>query len=756
MNFFQSVSRAIVILGLVFSVQANAQEGTFAVESVSGVPSKAENDFSGVDLQDVINRGFGPQDLVMYQASLDNGSANDYTNGCQHEESQNCYQLTRDEFAPVYNLENQCGTLYANVYATCANAVAQGYGFTPEDVTLWTEASGSLNTAACNSEYGVDCDQITKTEYTTMLGLLANCGAYTSAPQAFAPTDYQSCKDAIAEGYNYSDADVALWDAAHNTAVYDAGCQYEHSAACNTLTRSEFELVKTTVTNCSGYPSYSDCQTATVTNGYSYSVADVALWNDALDNATYGAACQLDHSAACTTLTLVEFTTLKSNYQACSNYSSYTACNTAAGLGYGVGDYALYAEAVGGSKDATCQANYSLNCSDLTITQYNAVEGIAATANTAATSIASAITGGSPITASDLQDVLASTGASADSDVDLTNALHLSFIEDCIGDNASLSNIESCTTSVDGTALNKHVVVEIAGGASGTVDNATLQAAGIDSAVASVAISNDCGPNQDQNCFDVVLASGLTTGTLTTAAFTTALLDYFEDAVDSEPTAVATASGTTGCSNGQTIFAVPNPPTLCSSFANWNCTGITPGIQVVWNDSGKGNIQADSTVFSGGAYQVRATLTVGSQSRQKTLNGTFNMSAAVAGAANGYKTASDPGYWGNPFNPLARAKSRCEGWGGTLATHAEIRAANSAHGTIISNGTRVIFRAANGDATAYTGSGSTTKPQCSNDFYQTGSNNIKGFTYKWNNNAYCDGKAKSENFTSLCKDIPSC
>ena len=376
-----------------------------------------------------------------------------------------------------------------------------------------------------------------------------------------------------------------------------------------------------------------------------------------------------------------------------------------------------------------------------------------------AANIVASLSANTAVSTTDINNVVASQSATVDSDLNLaSNTIHLAYVQACMQGKTVASQLAACASNVDGADLNKYVVAEVLSGSqSGTVTSSVLQDAGITSAVADIAAGNTCGPNQDQSCLTAALAAGISgKGDVSQSNIETVLANYFTTAVASEPLAIPTATGATGCSGGQTVFAVPNPPTLCSSFANWNCTGITNGIAVVWNDSGKGNINADSTVFSGGQYQVRARLTIGNTVREKTLSGTFNLQAAVSGAANGFKTASDPGYWGNPYNPIARAKWRCEQWGGSLATHAEIRAANAAHGTIIGDGTRVIFRAANGDATAYTGSGSTTKPQCSNDFYQSGNNNIKGFTYKWNNNAYCDGRARSENFTSLCKDIPSC
>jgi len=681
MTYARYLAKLFVIVGLVVSPQAFAQDGTFAVESVSGVPQNPASDFSGVDLQDVINKGYGPQDLEMYQASLDNGTPNDYTQGCQHEESQNCYNLNKSQFAPIYGLENQCGTLYGNNYATCAAAVAQGYGFTQADVTLWAEASGPTNTAACTAEYSVPCTQITKAQYAMMLDLLANCSAY-------APLSYASCKAAVTNGYGYTSYDVALWNDANNTATYDAACQLDHSAACTSISKLNFETVKSTYQNCgipSSYTSYAACQTATKVPG---------------------------------------------------------------GLGYGYADYALYNEAVGGSKDTVCQANYSLNCSALTFAQYSAVQVLGTQGLNAANTIATAIGGGTPISSTDIQTVLTATGSTADSDVNLTNPLHISFIENCIGGDTSLTNIQTCSSNVDATALNQHVVVEIAGGASGTVDTNTLQAAGISQAVANIAVGNNCGPNEDQSCFSTVLASGLTTAGLTTGAFETALADHFEAQVSSADTSVPQANLTTGCTGASTSFQVPNPPAICASV-NWNCTSNTNGISVNYNDLGKGNIVADTTVFSGNSYTVTATLAVGGTTRTRTINGSFNTQAAIAGAQQGYKTTGEPAWWKN-YNALHRARDRCANWGGSIATHADIVAANAALSSpIIPNGTRTIFAAANGDANVSTGG----KTQCSESWPTQ-------HTLKWISGAKsqkCNNVAGfGRSFTILCKDVPSC
>ena len=182
--------------------------------------------------------------------------------------------------------------------------------------------------------------------------------------------------------------------------------------------------------------------------------------------------------------------------------------------------------------------------------------------------------------------------------------------------------------------------------------------------MAQIAAGTTCGPNQDQSCLTQALGGIEGKSDVTQANFETVLADYFTAAVAKEPTTVATHSVNTGCPGGETTFAVPNPPSLCASFANWNCSSNTTGISVVWNDSGKGNLLADTSSFAGGTYSLTARLVIGSTTRERPLTGTFNIQAMSAAKAAGYRTGSQPGYWGNPYNPLHRARNQYSGWGG--------------------------------------------------------------------------------------------
>ncbi|MAS73310.1 MAG: hypothetical protein CMM71_01170 [Rhodospirillaceae bacterium] len=384
------------------------------------------------------------------------------------------------------------------------------------------------------------------------------------------------------------------------------------------------------------------------------------------------------------------------------------------------------------------------------------LEVVAGASETAAAQIIQAISQGS-LSAADITTLMTAQSLTVDADLDLAgNPVHLAWVQQCIGSKTVPAEIAACAAVVDGTVLSQYEVAEVLSGAqSGSVNAELLVKAGISGEVSGIAAGNSCGPDQDQSCLTAVLGPSISSlGDVTQANFENTLANYFEAAISQVSTSVAQHS-VKACPGGPTVFTVPNPPPLCSSFAHWNCTSNTNGISVLWTDNGKGNVQA-TTGFAGGQYTLTASMNIGSVTRTRQLTGTFNINAVSTAHAAGYRTGSQPGYWGNPFNPLAGAASSCSSQGGTLGTHSDIREANTAHGTIIPNGTRVIFRAANGDADAYTGSSSsTTKPQCSNDFHQTAANNIKGFQYRNNNQARCDNRSRSENFTYLCKNVPT-
>ena len=381
------------------------------------------------------------------------------------------------------------------------------------------------------------------------------------------------------------------------------------------------------------------------------------------------------------------------------------------------------------------------------------------------TTVAAAISGdnASALTSDDITNLVNAEGDSVNTGVDLSNAAHLDYIKDCIdglSDSASTSDAASCATDATQAEVVSYEVYGIFNDDyDGTVDATMLGNAGIVDNVSSIAAGNTCGENQNESCITAVLASATditSADDINTNTISTVLADYFEDAVEDESTTVDTASATTGC-DSNTTFNVPNPPSLCRSFANWNCTSLTTGISVHWDDNGKGAVRADSSSFTGSSYQLKAKLEIGTVVRTKTLSGTFNMQSAIDGAEQGYKTGTQPGWWAN-YNALTRARNQCSSWGGTLAKYSEIQAANNAvSGTLVSNNTRVVFRADDGNADSVnTTDSSAGRYQCSQDFKQNSSNQHK-YIYDTGPNApECNGVGNSEAYTYVCKDVPSC
>ena len=366
-----------------------------------------------------------------------------------------------------------------------------------------------------------------------------------------------------------------------------------------------------------------------------------------------------------------------------------------------------------------------------------------------AANIVASLNANTAVSTTDINNLVSSQSGTVDSDLNLaSNPIHLAYVQACMQGKTDPGQLAACASSVDGTDLNKYVVSEIASGAqSGTVTPAVLQSAGVSSAVAGIAAGNTCGPQNDQSCISFISSALGTKAGVTTANIQNALVTYFDGQVTAAATSVADATLTTGCSGSSTTYQVPNPPSICATV-HWNCTSNTTGISVVYNDQGKGNIEADSTQFTGNSYTVTATLSIGSATRTRTINGNFNVQQAIAGAQNGYKTGWQPAWW-RGYDVIGRAKNTCAAWGGSITTYAEIQAANSQY-NLIPNGTRTIFADANGNADRSTSG----RSQCSESWPQ-GPHSLR-----WYNSVLsqtCKGRAGfGRNFTFLCKDVPSC
>ena len=574
--------------------------------------------------------------------------------------------------------------------------------------------------------------------------------------------DYREARD---HGYTNSAGDAQLWadageaDSGSNARINGATCPeagYDDlrtgcgAQNCQDQARSvvlplrDFHQGNDCISP--GYATLADYNAASA-YGYGMNDVDSQLWSET-DNATLDPFCS---GGDCSLVSPSSFSAAKTEYAtfAAAGWASVTAYRDATDLGYGnnAGDAAIWAETDNATYAPYCANN---DCSSVTKSAFLVAKSTYEETQSAAGQIASKLASDNEsVSASDIASLLQSESATADSDLDLdNNPIHVAYVEACMNGKTGSAALAACATTVDGVDLNKYVVTQVISGAqAGTVTPAVLQGAGVSGPIASVAAGNTCGPQENQSCFGFISSTLGTKAGITTSTIQNALLTYFDGAVTSSDTDLPVSTLTTGCSGAAATYQVPNPPPICASV-NWNCSSNTAGISVVYNDQGKGNIQADSNVFTGNSYTVTATLDIGGATRTRTINGSFNVQQAIAGAANGYKTGWQPAWW-RGYDVIGRAKSTCNAWGGSITTYAEIEAANSQY-NLIPNGTRTIFADANGNADRSTSG----RSQCSESWPQ-GPHSLR-----WYNSVLsqtCKGKAGfGRNFTFLCKDVPSC
>ena len=375
MKVLHKVMKAALVVAFTFSLQAQAQESGFSVSTVGGTASSGSvSGYDASEIDDAISKGYGPQDSALYKEAQDgNGVDTAYTPGCLNDESARCNTLTMSDFKPIYDQTVACGDTYSS-YAVCTGAVAEGYGYTAADATLYNEALLGTYNSQCQTEHSENCGDLTKAQYTALKSLINNCGVYPN---------FATCKAAVAQSYGYTTADVNLWNEAV-AGTNNANCSLDHPTKnCDDITKAQYQAVKTAMGQCSSYSSYSVCKTA-LTLAYGY--GDAALRAEALTS-TNDVICQALHSKVCSLVTKPQYQTAKAQASACSNYTLFGDCQTAQVQGYGLGaaDATLYQTAqtdtannaacisVGGLAVGTSNA-----CSTLTKAQYNAVSALAA------------------------------------------------------------------------------------------------------------------------------------------------------------------------------------------------------------------------------------------------------------------------------------------------------------------------------------------------------------------------------------------
>ena len=208
------------------------------------------------------------------------------------------------------------------------------------------------------------------------------------------------------------------------------------------------------------------------------------------------------------------------------------------------------------------------------------------------------------------------------------------------------------------------------------VSIATLDDAGVSSAMTTALNSNTCGATGDQSCltaFNDKRATSTCSLGGGSSATTSQMEDYVECVVHETYTADASTVSTTPASEsaaaGCGVTAnVPMPP-MCG-YSAWTCpvTNLPTG----WVNNGQSITIPDSAPSTNVTLNVEMRLASWSNHLIKTVQQPVDVSAAIAGATNGFKLYHSGNNGGsNRSWQVWRAYDHCQNLGGDLTTLSE-------------------------------------------------------------------------------------
>lgn len=290
------------------------------------------------------------------------------------------------------------------------------------------------------------------------------------------------------------------------------------------------------------------------------------------------------------------------------------------------------------------------------------------------------------------------------------------------------------------------------------VSIATLDDAGVSSAMTTALNSNTCGATGDQSCLTAFnnqrssTACSLAGGT---SATTSQMEDYVQCVVFETYTADASGVSTTpaaesaasGC--GQSVN-VPLPG-MCG-YSAWTCpiTNLPTG----WVNNGQTVTIPDSASTTNITLNVEMRLASWTNHLIKTVSQPVNVAAAIAGASNGYKlyTHSNARDWN-----VWSAYDSCQAKGGALATLSEAASSGVLNGQTLYYGQK---------------EGSTTRPvsvfwnasRYGTDYKAASENGTQKYIQSSGGGDYvctemnrytCGGSYAASKYY-VCKDLPSC
>jgi len=210
------------------------------------------------------------------------------------------------------------------------------------------------------------------------------------------------------------------------------------------------------------------------------------------------------------------------------------------------------------------------------------------------------------------------------------------------------------------------------------ISTALLDDAGVSPTMTAALNTNTCGATGDQSCltaFNNQRSSSACSLAGGSSATTSQMEDYIQCVVFETYTADASGVSTTPASESAasgcgTSANVPLPP-MCG-YTAWTCpiTNLPSG----WVNNGQTVSIPDSASSTNVTLNVEMRLASWTNHLIKTVQQPVNVSAAIAGATNGYKLYNED-YLGGRFWDVWAAYDACQDLGGDLATLSE--AANS-------------------------------------------------------------------------------
>ena len=762
------------------------------------------------DYQAAIANGKGYQITQGDRDNWDEAKAGTYSTQCSIQHGTNCDAINAIDYGLLKGYITACATAGYGDYSDCHTAFGNGYGRNPTGYAAWSAASadtthekfcvsvGSLSTSTSNP-----CGQITTNDYADAKSAYSDF----QAAKAKAASGTLSWAD-LTNTYGGSSVSIpAPWNAAPNKgwllaylnettnqspAMNSADMPSDWQGLIDTVTSSSSNAValwylQQIADQVAGFPTTdmtADLLTAVgvasaitgnaayITNGQGDvtnkstatlpDTAAVTAWLYSIVPPTFADASAVTISKNVPDVSASGVVLLSGITATAANGTPTIAFvgSAPANISYDNGSISTTGAVSNGSYDLSLQATDSNNvvstAKSITLV-VNALPTISLTCGDGIETINySCSTNGADADGDSLTYSLvnAPSWLSVGSDGTLTGT------PNAVANNTGIKvRVSDGKTTADSAAFainvtpNTAAVLADTSSTLSTSDVANLSTIGVSSAITNdLTSNNNCGPSGNQNClaaFNAQKASSscsLAGGNSASAAQLEAYIGCVMIEHHTANVASAALGGNTNITSGcSTSVNLPIPATC--GHPQWTCTLQTApsgwalnGVNLVVpaNYSGAGSQTAT----------VRMSLNIYNPAYTKDVTKTYNVAAAVLGAANGLKLFNN----GSSEN-ITTAQNACRNKGGRLATESEFT-------SISSHGQRLYhYSTADPDLTFGTAcSNFPWKSKCTpgntcRHPYASKYNQIQRKSgSSWN----CEGLSSSQTWYYACADLPSC